>query len=176
MSFENSIVCSAIIQTGFNKGKLCNRKNCTYKSHNFSSLERKVTDLENKCKINQEVLYQLIGGLFNHTTQADILDYNVNSLFDTPHVGEITGNIWPTTRQGDKNEDRINLLEKEVGKLRNKCKDCKDCGKNAYPTRCFQCVKKYTGICPDCGEYYRKMSDKGKKFKNCLNCFGKEKI
>lgn len=128
MSSENSFnTCSAIIQTGPNKGQLCNRENCIYKGHKISSIERKITDLEKKCQIHEELLYQFIGGLFNQRTQGDIINSHLDYLTNTPRVEKKVKeyNIWPTTRQGDKNEHRLNLLEEEVRKLMDERKERK---------------------------------------------------
>jgi hypothetical protein len=64
----------------------------------------------------------LIGGLFNHGNQRNILEEHINCLFPgTTH--EYTGDalseknkwtVYPTTRQGDECESRIEALEKQL--------------------------------------------------------------
>jgi hypothetical protein len=71
----------------------------------------------------QNVVHQLLGGLFCQTTQNDILNVHLNKLFEHEswyeyyHTEEnITlsnnnGNIYPTTRQGDATQRRLEALE-----------------------------------------------------------------
>jgi TolA-binding protein len=72
---------------------------------------------------NTQVIYQLLGGLFNQRNQVSILESHKNSLFggdDDIDIkkGEINDNvIWPTTRQGDEHEARIKFLEDRLRQL-----------------------------------------------------------
>jgi uncharacterized coiled-coil protein SlyX len=61
----------------------------------------------------QEVVYQLVGGLFDPHTQSKIQNRLINNLFNLPHDvndEEIDSSerflIYPTTRQGDQLNDR----------------------------------------------------------------------
>ena len=61
----------------------------------------------------QEVVYQLVGGLFDPHTQSKIQNRLINNLFNLPHDAkdEETDSserflIYPTTRQGDQLNDR----------------------------------------------------------------------
>ena len=74
----------------------------------------------------ENVVYQLLGGLFNQSTQEnilhshldDLLDDGANSwkpLYDNDKCKWID---WPTTRQGDYCERRIETLEKELNMLK----------------------------------------------------------
>ena len=85
----------------------------------ISALERKVAELEKKHETHHNILYQFIGGLYNQQTQGDMIDSYLNLLFDmNKKENDLSKvNIWPTTRQGDKNEGRLNMLEKEIDKL-----------------------------------------------------------
>ena len=71
-----------------------------------------------------DVIYQLLGGLYNQKTQV----HTINVLLDTlrgedtvPHQQCNTSpeecSIWPTTRQGDENEKRLLKLEETIKKL-----------------------------------------------------------
>ena len=60
----------------------------------------------------QQVVYQLIGGLYCQRNQSDMIKLHVDVLFGRePSDKPIKGNIWPTTRQGVENEARIEKLE-----------------------------------------------------------------
>ena len=79
--------------------------------------------LENRIDNIQQVLYQLIGGLFCENTQRNILEVHKNVLFSEGMLPIITEdevedtNVWglnPTTRQGDSNEQRIQTIEERL--------------------------------------------------------------
>ena len=73
------------------------------------------------------VLYQFVGGLFCQKTQSSIINMHLNCLYSAEiQQGErekatetesIENNCWPTTRQGDSNEKRINALEAQIKAL-----------------------------------------------------------
>lgn len=75
----------------------------------------------------QSVIFQLVGGLFNQKTQKWIGNSHTNVLLGKkydpeayePEADEEYDNcsIWPTTRQGDKQEDRIDEHEERIRKL-----------------------------------------------------------
>ena len=82
-----------------------------------------------KCK---SVIFQLIGGLFNQKTQKWIGNSHTNVLLgkkyepeaDEPEAYEEEADeeydncsIWPTTRQGDAHEERIDEHEERIRKL-----------------------------------------------------------
>lgn len=75
--------------------------------------------LEQKINRVEDVVYQLVGGLFNQKTQSNMIESHLCSLNGTKytgnHVDEDT--IWPTTRQGDQHEEEIKLLKHQVSKL-----------------------------------------------------------
>ena len=76
-----------------------------------------IRKLEEKMEGVYHVTYQLVGGLFNQKTQTDAIDLILNALCPgTSKEKEITDdiNMWPTTRQGDMHELRIEALEKEL--------------------------------------------------------------
>jgi len=70
------------------------------------------------------VIYQLVGGLFNQKTQKWIGRSHINVLIGKPEETreeeeeEISAeSIWPTTRQGDQQEERIRKMEETIQKL-----------------------------------------------------------
>lgn len=89
--------------------------------------ETKIDSLEKKLNGVENVVYQLLGGLFNQSTQSIILDSHLCCLRGNKHSDEINEyatsseinevTIWPTTRQGDRNEEEIRLLKQQVSKL-----------------------------------------------------------
>jgi hypothetical protein len=74
----------------------------------------------------ENVVYQLLGGLFNHVTQDNFLQQHINSLLDNNEVcwsptNDTTKSKWshyPTTRQGDDSEMRIQELEKDLKQVK----------------------------------------------------------
>ena len=103
--------------------------NCRYLEKKIETQSKKIEEqaetikmLEEKLDGVQQSVYQLIGGLFNHGNQRNILEEHINCLFPgTTH--EYTGDalseknkwtVYPTTRQGDECESRIEALEKQL--------------------------------------------------------------
>lgn len=77
----------------------------------IDSLEKKLDGVEN-------VVYQLLGGLFNQSTQYNMLNSHISCLRGTTCTSELEGqSIWPTTRQGDQNEHEIKILKQQVSRL-----------------------------------------------------------
>ena len=70
---------------------------------------------------NKQVIFQLLGGLFNQRSQSIILQSHLCSLFgeDSIYKNEVSSQelIWPTTRQGDEHEERIKYLEDKLRRL-----------------------------------------------------------
>jgi hypothetical protein len=90
-------------------------ENCRLLEKKVEEQEEKIKKLEAKLEGVHTVVYQLLGGLFNQREQGYILDKHLaylfsetlpQSLMETSKWG-----IWPTTRQGDENERRIERLE-----------------------------------------------------------------
>jgi len=81
--------------------------------HDFES---RIYDLETKLSSAQEIIFQLLGGLFNHETQKQIVDNHMKFLYTGRGLTdeEVEESIWPTTRQGDANEERIQQLEENL--------------------------------------------------------------
>jgi hypothetical protein len=79
---------------------------------------KSITDLEYRFDGVHQALSQLIGGLFCKETQPNILSkYDMilrgySRASDEPDTHN--SGHYPTTRQGDKNESRINYLEQQV--------------------------------------------------------------
>jgi hypothetical protein len=77
--------------------------------------------LEKNLEGVRNVVYQLVGGLYNQRTQNGQIQSHLEHLFKNDESeeeyvtkGGNTSNIWPTTRQGDKHEQRLNSLEESV--------------------------------------------------------------
>ena len=100
---------------------------------NARLLEERVTKQEEiieyqatKIEKIENVVYQLLGGLFNQSTQSEVLNQNLNNLLDdnevcwSPTNGDSKSKwaIWPTTRQGDDSEVRIQKLENELKQVK----------------------------------------------------------
>lgn len=80
----------------------------------FNELWTKVEDLHT-------VVYQLIGGLYCQKTQVGEINRNLELLGfikdGRNKIDEHRWTFWPTTRQGDENERRLDELEKVVNKM-----------------------------------------------------------
>lgn len=97
----------------------------------IESLQKENAKLREMLYINNDkiercndVLYQLLGGLFNQRTQAHTISWLLDTLRgeDTvPHQQCNTSpeecSIWPTTRQGDDHEKRLLKLEETIKQL-----------------------------------------------------------
>lgn len=80
--------------------------------------EKKIAELSENLRCVHVILYQLIGGLFNHKTQGRIINKHLSILSLQNILMEENmsrWSIWPTTRQGDECEERISCLEKRLG-------------------------------------------------------------
>jgi uncharacterized coiled-coil protein SlyX len=88
-------------------------------NHKLAEKADKIQQLETKLENVQEVVYQLLGGLFCGTTQAGILSHHIGHLFGDKNSNDKKTNSskWgnnPTTSQGDSNENRIDALEAQM--------------------------------------------------------------
>ena len=101
-------------------------------------------------RIEGEV-YQLFGGLFNQTTQKGTLNFHLEMLgidtdgrYKEPNTSK--WDIWPTTRQGDELEERMDALEKQLASasLEKKVKDIDSCVKQIIGG--IYCQKTQNGI------------------------------
>jgi len=81
--------------------------------------ESKIDSLEKKLSKVENVVYQLIGGLFNQETQSNIIESHLCCLRGTKYLGDEIDEdtIWPTTHQGDQHEEEIKLLKQKVSRL-----------------------------------------------------------
>ena len=81
--------------------------------------ESKIDSLEKKLDGVGNVVYQLLGGLFNQETQSGMLNSHLCCLRGSEYSDEFyeDTSIWPTTRQGDKHEEEIKLLKQQVSRL-----------------------------------------------------------
>ena len=101
----------------------------------YESLLATVEEEKEKTERMQQAFYQLLGGMYNHQTQDKTLMYDVNYLYgkkqteDGAYETEEDMVIrrgehnFPTTRQGDENAIRIDLLENMVNELTAKVEE-----------------------------------------------------
>ena len=98
----------------------------TEQAQNMEKQDETLRLLSEKVEGLHQVVYQLLLRLYNQETQAGILNVNFAIMYpgdDDELVDYKNTSIWqdfPTTRQGDNNEKRINELEKEIQNMRNK--------------------------------------------------------
>lgn len=76
----------------------------------------RIQELEKKLDNVTYTVYQLLGGLFNQTTQHDNLQLHINKLLHGKNAehdicDQSKWTIWPTTRQGDYCEQRLDKLD-----------------------------------------------------------------
>ena len=98
-------------------------------SHHYirSENEKKMKKLKKKVERIHETVHQLLGGLFHQEKQTASLESHVSYLFGREENDECVDDssygwtIYPTTRQGDKLEERMTILERIVmGKTEGK--------------------------------------------------------
>jgi len=106
---------SPVPQTMMNNAQIV--ENCRY-------LENKVKELEDKIEGIQFTVHQLIMGLFNEETQNNQMRRELNTLFSDENRYKYQSKddtsrwtSYPTTRQGDECEARINALEEQIKAL-----------------------------------------------------------
>ena len=96
------------------------------------SLEENIAEKDRKIKIQGDILYQLIGGLFHHEKQAGGIDTFVAMLHGSQPNNcrkndEEYYRQYPTTRQGDVLEHRMDdlsaLVRAEIRDLKNRMCD-----------------------------------------------------
>jgi hypothetical protein len=88
-------------------------------------LEKTIDKLEHKLELHEDIIYQLLGGLFHQGKQRVTLESHLNILFDLPQITTFSsqeGDNWPTTRQGDKLEADVKGLKKAMDNLEDKLK------------------------------------------------------
>jgi hypothetical protein len=102
-----------------------NNSNSNSNSNELASLKKVVEQEKKKQHKIQEVLYQLLGGLFNQVTQEKVLNHHINLVMGDEMVGScsLDENIMPTTRQGDENTREIANLSQVVSDLQIKEKE-----------------------------------------------------
>ena len=96
------------------------------------SLEENIAEKDKQIKIQRDILYQLIGGLFHHEKQAGGIDTFVAMLHGSQPNNcrkndEEYYRQYPTTRQGDVLEHRMDdlsaSLRSEIRELKNRMCD-----------------------------------------------------
>jgi len=98
----------------------------TEQAKNMEKQDETIRLLSEKLEGLHQVVYQLLLRLYNQETQAGILNVNFSIMYpqdDNEPIDSKNTSVWqdfPTTRQGDENERRIQELEKEIQNMRNK--------------------------------------------------------
>jgi len=81
-------------------------------------LEAHIDKLEKDLTNTKEVIYQIIGGIYNSETQKNNRDLHTEILYSTDlNIDKDQlkrENMWPTTRQGDENQERIQRIEEKL--------------------------------------------------------------
>ncbi len=124
---DDNVVTYQLLQRMFDYKNAEPKDCCFCKSEEEEEEEESRLDqLQKKIDGIDNVVYQLLGGMFNHETQSNILDFHLRTLSwkkntntDTDSNDEefLNESAWPTTRQGDQNEEDIRLLKQQVLKL-----------------------------------------------------------
>jgi hypothetical protein len=120
--------------------------NCRYLEGIVEQQQKQIEEMSTLIKCLQGEVYQLIGGLYNQSTQNDMIKFHIAHLYndkeEADKYAETTNsskwNIWPTTRQGD-------YLEKQVEKIMTKLNisDCdSDSDNDSYDSDDISCVYK----------------------------------
>ena len=108
-------------------------ENCRHLENKVEEQALTIQNLEEKLDGVQTVVYQLLGGLFNQKSQSQVLQDHLSDLysepprvvsrFEDPEEDDSEWEKWPTTRQGDANEERIQKLKKEFNELASSLND-----------------------------------------------------
>jgi hypothetical protein len=82
----------------------------------LESQEKKIAELTKTNQGFEHIIYQFVGGLFNQETQGGIIASHLSTLGFGDYGEEDTSrwDIWPTTRQGDDCEARIEKIERII--------------------------------------------------------------
>lgn len=98
-------------------------------SKELYSLKKSLEDQEREIKGLKNVVYQLVGGLFCQQKQCETMNIHLehlgypNQYFDNKKDTH-RFDSWPTTRQGDENTKRIEVLEGIIHKMFDFKKSC----------------------------------------------------
>ena len=110
-------------------------ENCTIMEKTIEIQEQKMKEQEDKIKEQEAkidkmskkldgvytVVYQLLGGLYCQRTQMGTLENHLVELGLERVFNDVNDenrwSSWPTTRQGDENEHRLDELEKTVNRI-----------------------------------------------------------
>jgi molecular chaperone GrpE (heat shock protein) len=95
-------------------------------------IEKEKEEREEEIKGVKETMRQLIGGLYCQRTQGEVIELHLAVMNGDSERGicereEIEEEkIWPTTRQGDKNEKKIAELEAKNAALEKRLSDLEE--------------------------------------------------
>jgi hypothetical protein len=107
-------------QTMMNNSQIV--ENCRYLEKLLEDQQETIKNLEDRLERTQQTVYQLIGGLYNKSNQIKSIDEHISILYPE-YYPEITSEdtskweMWPTTRQGDYCERRIENLEEKINTI-----------------------------------------------------------
>lgn len=94
----------------------------TEQANEIKNLKETVADLHNTLKGVHNVVYQLVGGLYCQRNQESMVHLHLKHLWfgnedTTVEDDTYPYGIWPTTRQGDENTERIEKLERIIKEM-----------------------------------------------------------
>ena len=100
-------------------------ENCRFLEKTVADQAERIVLLENNLANCVETVNQLLGGVWNQRTQSAVIVCHQKTLFgerdpfnpDTEDQDTSNWGLWPTTRQGDANENRIEELERKLAEL-----------------------------------------------------------
>jgi hypothetical protein len=121
--FESIESCRATIETQHNTIVAQQETIRTLRSY-VDIDDKRIEQLEKKTENMSCVIYQLLGGLFHQEKQEKVLGILVDILhgeneeyWSNANEND-TESIWPTTRQGDDHEKRIEMIERMLVDLK----------------------------------------------------------
>ena len=112
-----------IQQTMMNNSQIV--ENARFLEAKIAEQAETISKLKDSLEGVKEVVYQLVGGLFNQNKQKNAIANSLVRLTQLEYDENVGQNdkdswgIWPTTRQGDVNELKITNLEQSVDEIIN---------------------------------------------------------
>ena len=98
-------------------------ENCRFLEEKVQQQDDAIYELQEQVKGLQDVVFKLVIGLYCENTQGKVIDHHLGTLLQETNYKPnkfqdlSKWTIWPTTRQGDDCERRIDELEKQMKKL-----------------------------------------------------------
>jgi len=120
---DDNVVTYQLLQSMFDY-KNAEPEDCCISKSDAAKEDSRLDQLQEKLERVDNVVYQLLGGLFNYETQSNILNVHLRTLLGKKYIKTdsddeefLEETKWPTTRQGDENKEEIRLLKEQVSKL-----------------------------------------------------------